>query len=68
MKISYDKVAGALYFKILENTKIVESQEVKEGVVLDLSADDQVVGIEILTTLDPKLEDEIKNLSVQISN
>lgn len=68
MKISYDKVAGALYFKIRENTKIVESQEVRTGVVLDLDANDQVVGIEILTTLDPKLEDEIKNISVQISN
>lgn len=68
MKISYDKTAGALYFKILENTRVVESQEVREGVVLDLDVNNQVVGIEILTTLNPKLENEMKNISIQISN
>lgn len=64
MKISYDKVAGALYITILENTKVVESQEVKDGVILDLDINNQLVGIEILTDLDPKLEAEIKNISV----
>lgn len=64
MKISYDKVAGALYVTILENTKVAESQEVKDGVILDLDINNQIVGIEILTTLDPKLEAEIKNISI----
>jgi uncharacterized protein YuzE len=68
MKITYDKLAGALYFQILENTKIVESEEVKEGVILDLDINNQVVGIEILTVLNPNLENEIKNISIQISN
>jgi uncharacterized protein YuzE len=68
MKISYDKTAGALYFKILENRKIVESQEVREGVVLDLDINNQVIGIEILTTLDPNSEEAMKNISIQISN
>lgn len=64
MKISYDKIAGALYVTILENTKVVESQEVKDGVILDLDANNHLVGIEILTHLDPKLEAEIKNISI----
>ena len=67
MKISYDKTANALYFKILENVKIVESEEVRDGVVLDLDANNNVVGIEILTNLDPKLVEEMKNISIQIS-
>ena len=65
MKISYDKVAGALYFKILENKEIVETEEVRDGVILDLDKDNQVVGIEILYVTDPKLTDEMKNLSVK---
>jgi uncharacterized protein YuzE len=68
MKISYDKVTGALYFKILENTEIVESEEIRDGIVLDLDAQDRAVGIEILTSYDPKLEDEIKKIADQISN
>jgi uncharacterized protein YuzE len=68
MKISYDKVTGALYFKILENTEVVESEEIRDGIVLDLDAQDRAVGIEILTSYDPKLEDEIKKIADQISN
>ena len=68
MKITYDKTAGALYFHILENSKIIESEEVKEGVILDLDINNQVVGIEILTQMNPDLEKEIKNISIQISN
>ena len=68
MKISYDKVAGALYFKILENTEVIESEEIRDGIVFDLDAQNRVVGIEILTSHDPKLEDEIKKISDQISN
>lgn len=65
MKISYDKVAGALYFKILEDKEIVETEEVRDGIILDLDKDNQVVGIEILYITDPKLPDEMKNLSIQ---
>ena len=68
MKISYDKTANALYFKILENAKIIESEEVRDGVVLDLDANSNIVGIEVFTNLDPKLLEEMKNISVQISN
>jgi uncharacterized protein YuzE len=64
MKISYDKVASALYVTILENTKVVESLEVKDGVILDLDIDNKLVRIEILTDLDPKLEAEIKNILI----
>ena len=67
MKISYDKTANALYFQILENAKIIESEEVRDGVVFDLDANNNIVGIEILTTLDPKLIEEMKNISIQIS-
>ena len=47
MKIHFDENADALYIR-LDDSKIVDSQEVKQGIVLDFNENDQVVGIEIL--------------------
>ncbi|HCY77276.1 MAG TPA: hypothetical protein DHV28_15260 [Ignavibacteriales bacterium] len=47
MKLQYDEQVDALYLRFDEST-IVESEEVKEGIILDFNANDQVVGIEIL--------------------
>ncbi|HVB48406.1 MAG TPA: DUF2283 domain-containing protein [Burkholderiales bacterium] len=47
MRMRYDEHADALYLR-LDESKIVEFQEVQPGIVLDFSADKQVVGIEIL--------------------
>ncbi|MFA4922696.1 MAG: DUF2283 domain-containing protein [Ignavibacteriaceae bacterium] len=47
MKLHYDQNVDALYIR-LDESNIMESEEVKEGIVLDYNKDDQVVGIEIL--------------------
>ena len=47
MRIHYDEKVDALYLR-LDNSKVVESEEVKPGIVLDFNAKDQVVGIEVL--------------------
>ena len=47
MKLHIDKEADALYLR-LDDSKIIESEEVSPGVVLDLNEDNQVVGIELL--------------------
>jgi uncharacterized protein YuzE len=47
MRLHVDREADALYLR-LDESKIVESEEVSPGVVLDYNADEQVVGIEIL--------------------
>jgi len=47
MKVRYDEHADALYLR-LDESQIVESQEVQPGIVLDFNADNQVVGIEVL--------------------
>ncbi len=47
MKITYDKEADALYIQI--SAKTPEGViEIKEGVNLDISKDDKIIGIEIL--------------------
>ena len=47
MKLKVDREADALYLR-LDDSKIVESEEVSPGVVLDYNENNQVVGIEIL--------------------
>ena len=47
MKLHIDKEADALYLR-LDDSKIIESEEVSPGVVLDFNEQKQVVGIEML--------------------
>jgi len=54
MRLKVDKENDALYFR-LDESSIVESEEVQPGVILDFNADGKVVGVEIL------------NLSVRVS-
>jgi uncharacterized protein YuzE len=47
MRLKVDKESDALYFR-LDESAIVESEEVQPGVILDFNAEGHVVGIEIL--------------------
>ena len=47
MNLKIDEKADALYLR-LDDSKIVESEEVSAGVVLDYNEQNQVVGVEIL--------------------
>jgi uncharacterized protein YuzE len=47
MKLKIDKESDALYFR-LDESSIVESEEVQPGVILDFNSEGKVVGIEML--------------------
>lgn len=47
MRLKVDKESDALYFR-LDESAIVESEEVSPGVILDFDAEGRVVGIEML--------------------
>jgi uncharacterized protein YuzE len=47
MKLNIDKEADALYLR-LDDSPIVESEEVSPGIVLDYNEADEVVGVEML--------------------
>jgi len=47
MKLKIDEKTDALYLRI-DDSKIVDSEEVSPGVVLDYNEQDEVVGVEIL--------------------
>ena len=57
MRLHVDKEADALYLR-LDDSKIIESEEVSPGVVLDFNERNQVVGIEMLNLSQraPKLD------------
>ncbi len=46
MKLNVDKTADALYLR-LDDSPIVESEEVSPGVVLDYNESNEVVGVEM---------------------
>ena len=43
MKLHFDQEADALYLR-LDDSSIVESEEVHPGIMLDINADNQIVG------------------------
>ena len=47
MKVHYDEKSDAIYMR-LDDSKIIDSQEVEPGIILDFNDKNQVVGIEIL--------------------
>jgi uncharacterized protein YuzE len=47
MKMRYDEKEDALYLR-LDDSEIIESEEVQPGIVLDFNSENQVVGIEVL--------------------
>lgn len=59
MKLHIDQNADALYLR-LDDSSIIESEEVSPGIILDYNENNEVVGIEMLQlskrskTLNPK--------------
>jgi uncharacterized protein YuzE len=47
MKLKVDRESDALYFR-LDDSKIIESEEVQPGVILDFDVQGRVVGVEML--------------------
>ncbi len=61
MKLHVDKEADALYLR-LDDSTILESEEVSPGVVLDYNAENKVVGVEILHLSSRSKELELSSL------
>ena len=61
MRIKLDRQNDALYFRLGES-KIVESEEVRPGVILDFDAEDRVVGVEFLGISSRATSEALANL------
>jgi uncharacterized protein YuzE len=64
MRLHVDKTADALYLR-LDDSKIVESEEVSPGVVLDFNEHNQVVGIEMLNLSQRTPQLDLRELQYQ---
>ena len=61
MRIRVDRKNDALYFR-LDESKIVESEEIQPGVILDYDKDERIIGIEFLSISSRTSEDELSTI------
>ena len=66
MKVHFDEKADAVYIRLDKNKKIMESQEVERGVILDFDDKGNVVGIEILGVKKHIPLEQLKELTLQV--
>ncbi len=66
MKMHYDEKSDALYLR-LDNSQIVESEEVQPGIVLDYNDNNQVVGVEILRVKERVPSADLKHLDFKVA-
>ena len=64
MRITVDTANDALYL-ILDESKIIESEEVQPGVILDYDADNVLIGVELLNLSRRVVTDMTKNLHIE---
>jgi uncharacterized protein YuzE len=64
MRIKVDRDSDALYFR-LDESRIVESEEIRPGVILDYDKDDRVVGVEFLGVSMRATKEELSSLQFQ---
>lgn len=64
MRLRVDKKNDALYLR-LDESSIVESEEVRPGVVLDFGANGDVVGIEILNLSERMTPEQMNVLQIE---
>jgi uncharacterized protein YuzE len=54
MNFSFDKIANALYIRF-SSEKILNSDEIAEGIIIDYDKNENIVGVEILNFKERKL-------------
>lgn len=64
MRLKVDKEGDALYFR-LDESRIVESEEVRPGIILDFDEKDRVVGVEFLGISERATQEELSTLQFQ---
>lgn len=64
MKLIVDEESDALYLR-LDDSSIIESEEVQPGVILDFNDRNQVVGVELLGIKDRVPREMLRSLQFQ---
>jgi uncharacterized protein YuzE len=66
MKVHFDEQADAVYIR-LDDSKIIDSEEVKPGVILDFNEQNQVVGVEILRVRERVPISHLKQMQFEVA-
>lgn len=66
MKLRYDEQVDILYIRLKE-TPYHESDEIKEGIILDYDKEGNIIGIEILDASEYLSPDELATVNFDIS-
>ena len=66
MRIILDKESDALYFRLDEN-RIVDSEEIKPGLIVDYDANDRVVGVEFLNISSRASKEKLSSIQFQLA-
>ena len=64
MRVKVDRETDTLYFR-LDEKQIVESEEIRPGVILDYDKQDRVVGIEFLGVSERMSQTELSSIQFQ---
>ena len=64
MRLKIDKENDALYFR-LDEKAIVESEEVRPGIILDFAENGQVVGVEFLNLTSRTTEEQLSRFQFE---
>jgi uncharacterized protein YuzE len=66
MRVRFDEKADALYVRF-DESKIIESEEVRPGIILDFNDQNQVVGIEILSIKSRVPNADLKKMQFEVA-
>jgi len=66
MRIILDKESDALYFRLDQN-RIVDSEEIKPGVIVDYDENDQVVGVEFMNISTRASKEQLSSIQLQLA-
>jgi uncharacterized protein YuzE len=66
MKIKFDEQSDSIYIRF-DESKIIESEEVRPGIIFDFNNQSQVVGIEVLRVQERIPITNLKRLQFEIA-
>ena len=66
MRVHFDEKADAIYFR-LDESKIVESEEVHPGIILDFDERNEVVGVELLRVKNHVRLSDLKQIRFEVA-
>jgi uncharacterized protein YuzE len=66
MKLEYDPEVDAAYLTLSE-APVVDSEELKPGIVVDYDAQNRIVGIEVLNVRRQLPDADLKRLQVEVA-